>query len=132
MNIPPQWNPPENWLRFTSIEAHTAGEPLRVITSGFPELPGDTILAKRRYAREHYDHLRTALMWEPRGHADMYGCLVTPPVTPDGALCLCTMKAFPPCAGMALSAWPRSPWIPACLTWRAMKWKSAWIRPPGG
>jgi trans-L-3-hydroxyproline dehydratase len=80
------WNPPSDWLRITSIDAHTGGEPLRIITSGFPALPGDTILAKRRYAREHYDHLRTALMWEPRGHADMYGCLVTEPVTPDGDL----------------------------------------------
>ncbi|MGD8903258.1 MAG: proline racemase family protein [Anaerolineae bacterium] len=76
------WKPPENWHRITSIDAHTAGEPFRVITSGFPELQGDTILARRRYAREHLDHLRTALMWEPRGHADMYGCIVTPPVTP--------------------------------------------------
>jgi len=75
------WKPPESWLRITSIDAHTAGEPFRVITSGFPELPGDTILARRRYAREHLDQLRTALMWEPRGHADMYGCIVTPPVT---------------------------------------------------
>jgi len=76
------WKPPESWLRITSIDAHTAGEPFRVITSGFPEPQGDTILARRRYAREHLDHLRTALMWEPRGHADMYGCIVTPPVTP--------------------------------------------------
>jgi proline racemase len=80
------WNPPDDWLRITSIEAHTAGEPLRVLTSGFPIPPGATMLAKRRYARAHFDHLRTALMWEPRGHADMYGCLMTPPVTPDGDL----------------------------------------------
>jgi proline racemase len=76
------WEPPQSWLRITSVDAHTAGEPFRVITSGFPELYGDTILARRRYAKEHLDHLRTALMWEPRGHADMYGCIVTPPVTP--------------------------------------------------
>ena len=67
----------------TSIDAHTAGEPFRVITSGFPELQGDSMLARRRYAKEHLDHLRTALMWEPRGHADMYGCIVTSPVTPE-------------------------------------------------
>ncbi len=77
------WTPPEGWLRITSIDAHTAGEPFRVITSGLPEMQGDTILARRRYAKEHLDHLRTALMWEPRGHADMYGCIVTPPVTPE-------------------------------------------------
>lgn len=76
------WTPPADWRKFTTIDAHTGGEPFRVITGGFPELPGRTILEKRRYAKENYDHLRTALMFEPRGHADMYGCLLTPPVTP--------------------------------------------------
>lgn len=78
------WQPPAHWHRITTIDAHTAGEPLRIITSGFPDLPGSTILEKRQYARTHYDNLRRALMWEPRGHADMYGCILTPPVTPDG------------------------------------------------
>jgi proline racemase len=78
------WTPPEDWIRITTIDAHTAGEPFRVITGGYPDLPGDTILERRRYAREHLDHLRTALMWEPRGHADMYGCIVTSPVSPAG------------------------------------------------
>ena len=78
------WQPPADWLRLTTIDAHTAGEPLRIITSGWPEPLGATILEKRRYAREHQDHLRRFLMFEPRGHADMYGCLLTPPVTPDG------------------------------------------------
>lgn len=78
------WRAPDHWLQITTIDAHTAGEPLRIITAGFPELPGKTILEKRQYARQHYDHLRRALMWEPRGHADMYDCILTPPVTPDG------------------------------------------------
>jgi trans-L-3-hydroxyproline dehydratase len=78
------WQPPAHWLTITTLDAHTAGEPLRIITGGFPDLPGKTILEKRQYARQHYDHLRRALMWEPRGHADMYGCIFTPPVTPDG------------------------------------------------
>ena len=77
------WQPPENWLRITTIDAHTEGEPFRVITGGLPDLPGDTILARRRYMQTHWDHLRTSLMWEPRGHADMYGCIVTPPVSPQ-------------------------------------------------
>ena len=77
------WRPPNNWLKITTIDAHTEGEPFRVITSGFPELPGENILARRRFAMKNLDHLRTALMWEPRGHADMYGCIVTPPVTPE-------------------------------------------------
>lgn len=80
------WTPPPDWLRLTTVDAHAAGEPLRVVTSGYPELPGDTMLARRRYAREHLDHLRTALMWEPRGHADMYGAILTPPVTPGADL----------------------------------------------
>jgi len=73
-------------MRLTTIDCHAAGEPLRVITSGWPDIPGDTILAKRRYCREPLDHLRRALIFEPRGHADMYGCLLTEPVTPDGDL----------------------------------------------
>lgn len=86
-NLPPKmhgyrnWNPPGDWRRITAIDAHTAGEPLRVIVEGFPALQGDSILARRREAKEKWDHLRTALMWEPRGHADMYGCIITPPVS---------------------------------------------------
>jgi len=76
------WKPPTDWLKITTIDAHTAGEPFRVIIDGYPELEGNTILERRSYARENFDYLRTALMWEPRGHADMYGCIITPPVTP--------------------------------------------------
>ena len=76
------WQPPSDWLRITTVDAHAGGEPFRVISGGFPDLPGDTILARRRYLKENLDHLRTALMWEPRGHADMYGGIVTPPITP--------------------------------------------------
>ncbi len=75
------WTPPDRWHCITTVDAHTAGEPFRVITGGFPELQGETMLARRRYAKEHLDQLRTALMWEPRGHADMYGGIVTPPVS---------------------------------------------------
>jgi len=77
------WQAPDRWMRITTIDAHTGGEPLRVIIDGFPDLPGKSILTRRRYAKEKLDSLRTALMWEPRGHADMYGCILTRPVTPD-------------------------------------------------
>ncbi len=77
-----EWQPPAGWLKITTVDAHTGGEPFRVITGGYPELPGETILERRRFAKEHLDQLRTMLMYEPRGHADMYGCIVTPPVTP--------------------------------------------------
>ena len=79
-----RWDLPSDWRRLTVIDAHTAGEPLRVVTGGYPELSGDTMLEKRRAAREQHDDLRRVLMLEPRGHADMYGCVLTPPVTEDG------------------------------------------------
>jgi len=68
----------------STIDAHTAGEPLRIITSGYPPMQGKTILEKRRFISERYDHLRKLLMLEPRGHSGMYGCLITPPTTEDG------------------------------------------------
>jgi trans-L-3-hydroxyproline dehydratase len=66
----------------STIDAHAAGEPLRIITAGVPPLPGETILARRREMAARYDHLRRALLFEPRGHADMYGAILTPPVSP--------------------------------------------------
>ena len=65
----------------TTIDAHAAGEPLRIVTGGLPELPGATMMQRRRFMLEHLDHVRRALMWEPRGHFNMYGAIVTPPVT---------------------------------------------------
>ena len=75
-----------NVTMITTIDAHAAGEPLRIITGGLPELPGATILQRRRYLQQHFDHIRRALMWEPRGHRDMYGCVLTPAVTPEADL----------------------------------------------
>ena len=77
------WSPSQNLARISTIDAHTAGEPLRILIDGVPQPTGKTMLEKRRDAQRRWDHLRTALMWEPRGHADMYGCLITPPVTSD-------------------------------------------------
>ncbi|HEU0295633.1 MAG TPA: proline racemase family protein [Anaerolineales bacterium] len=96
-----RYAPPSDWIKITTIDAHTGGEPFRVIVDGFPELKGNTILERRRYAKKHYDHLRTALMWEPRGHADMYGCLLTPPTTPDADFGILFMhnEGFSPMCG---------------------------------
>lgn len=80
------YHPAEGAIIITTIDAHAAGEPLRIVTGGLPPLEGDTILEKRRFMQAHYDHIRRALMWEPRGHHDMYGCILTPPVTPDADL----------------------------------------------
>ena len=79
-------SPTDGSTTITTIEAHAAGEPLRIVTGGMPELPGDSILARRRYMHEHLDHIRRALMWEPRGHYDMYGCVVTAPVSDEADL----------------------------------------------
>ena len=70
---------PSHWLQIKTIDMHTGGEPLRVIIEGFPELKGNSVLDYRKHCKEHYDYLRTALMFEPRGHADMYGCILVPP-----------------------------------------------------
>jgi len=69
-----------------TVDAHTAGEPLRLVTRGVPPIPGDTILAKRRFVRDRLDGIRRTVILEPRGHADMYGCILTEPVTDDGDL----------------------------------------------
>jgi trans-L-3-hydroxyproline dehydratase len=78
-----EWAAPEQWRRILTVDAHAEGEPLRVVLAGFPLPEEGGILHRRRAARERYDALRTALMWEPRGHADMYGCILTPPATPQ-------------------------------------------------
>ncbi len=64
----------------STIEMHTGGEPLRIITSGYPKLRGRRLLDKRRDALANHDAFRRLLMHEPRGHAEMYGAL---PVEPD-------------------------------------------------
>ncbi|MEM1322610.1 MAG: proline racemase family protein [Bacteroidota bacterium] len=74
-----RFTPPVHWLHIRTIDMHTGGEPLRVILDGFPPLHGHTVLEYRRDLKARYDHLRKALMHEPRGHADMYGCLLLPP-----------------------------------------------------
>src|SRR5437763_264031 len=69
-------------LTLKTIDAHAAGEPLRLIVDGFPSPRGATMLEKRECVRKRADHLRRALMLEPRGHADMYGAVLTEPVAP--------------------------------------------------
>src|SRR5262245_9023863 len=77
------WQPPANWTRITTVEMHTGGEPLRVLVSGLPPNEGLTVLEKRRYFSEQYDHIRKGTMWEPRGHADMYGAVISPSLDAD-------------------------------------------------
>src|SRR5882724_7961663 len=65
-----------------TIDFHTAGIGMRLLTSGLGHLPGATIADKRRWFQEHLDHLRTGLCLEPRGHRGMLIAVMTEPVTP--------------------------------------------------
>jgi trans-L-3-hydroxyproline dehydratase len=69
-------------VQLKTIDAHAGGEPLRLVVDGFPSPRGRTMLEKREWVRTHADHLRRALMLEPRGHADMYGAILTEPASP--------------------------------------------------
>ena len=68
------------------VDMHTAGEPVRIVEAGYPELEGATLLEKRRDALARHDHLRRTLMLEPRGHGGMYGVIPTAPCHPDADL----------------------------------------------
>ncbi len=73
-------------LRVSAVDYHTAGEPFRIVSGGVPPLRGASVLERRRDAAERLDHIRQLLVNEPRGHADMYGCFVTPPDDDEGDL----------------------------------------------
>jgi proline racemase len=66
-----------------TIDLHCGGEPLRLITAGFPPVPHAPILERRRWVREHADRIRRIAMYEPRGHRDMYGAVLFPPFRAD-------------------------------------------------
>ena len=66
----------------STIDFHTAGIGMRLLTSGLPRLPGATIAEKRRWFQERLDHLRTGLCLEPRGHRGLLIAVMTEPVTP--------------------------------------------------
>lgn len=65
----------------SAIDTHSGGEPNRIVMSGVPPIPGATMADKKEYMRAHLDHLRTLVVQEPRGHGDMLGAVLTPPVT---------------------------------------------------
>ena len=65
------------------IDSHTMGEATRIIVGGVPVLKGSTVMEKKKYFLEHYDYIRKMAMLEPRGHADMFGALLTEPCDPS-------------------------------------------------
>lgn len=77
--------------KLSVIDMHTGGEPVRIVTGGYPPIPRGTILEKRAWVRENVDHLRRLLMFEPRGHYDMYGALLVEPDLPDADLAVLFM-----------------------------------------
>ncbi|MCF8139429.1 MAG: proline racemase family protein [Desulfotignum sp.] len=68
------------------IDTHTAGEPTRIVTGGLPAIKGRSMLEKRNYFEKNYDHLRTFLLREPRGHNDMFGAALLEPCHPEADL----------------------------------------------
>jgi proline racemase len=67
------------------IDSHTEGEPTRVVIDGWPQPSGTTMAERRDDVRARADHLRRAVVCEPRGHDAIVGALLTPPVTPGAA-----------------------------------------------
>ena len=65
------------------VDAHTVGEFCRMVIGGFPEPEGNTMIEKKKWMEENYDHVRTALMFEPRGHHDMFGAFICEPVNKE-------------------------------------------------
>jgi proline racemase len=75
-----------NYKVFETIDSHTMGEPTRIIVEGFPKLMGSTMIERKKYLEDNYDHYRKALMLEPRGHKDMFGALLTEPLSSEADL----------------------------------------------
>jgi proline racemase len=84
-----------------TIDAHVAGEPLRLIVEGMPRPPGRTMAQKRDWVERHADDLRRALVLEPRGHRDMCGAMFTEPVSPgsDAGLIFFHNEGYPSMSG---------------------------------
>lgn len=85
---------------FFCVDAHTCGNPVRVVAGGAPWLPGDSAIERRAYFLENLDWIRTGLMFEPRGHDMMSGSILMPPTRDDcdaGILFIETSGCLPMC-----------------------------------
>lgn len=85
---------------FFCVDAHTCGNPVRVVAGGGPFIEGDTMSAKRQHFLKNYDWIRKGLMFEPRGHDMMSGSILFPPSNPEndaGVLFIETSGCLPMC-----------------------------------
>ena len=85
---------------FKCIDAHTCGNPVRLVQSGGPELIGANMSEKRMHFLKEYDWIRKGLMFEPRGHDMMSGSILYPPSDPEndvGVLFIETSGCLPMC-----------------------------------
>src|SRR5712691_6365482 len=89
-----------------TIDAHVAGEPLRLIVDGVPRPAGKTMAQKRDWMKRHADDLRRALVLEPRGHRDMCAALLTEPVAPgsDAGVIFLQNDGYPAISGHGIVA----------------------------
>ena len=100
MHILTKRNPKMARHIFDCIDAHTCGNPVRVIRSGGPILEGDTMSDKRQHFLSEYDWIRKGLMFEPRGHDMMSGSILYPPSNSEndiGILFIETSGCLPMC-----------------------------------
>lgn len=85
---------------FFCVDAHTCGNPVRVVAGGGPDLKGANMSEKRQHFHKEYDWIRKGLMFEPRGHDMMSGSILYPPSNPDndfGILFIETSGCLPMC-----------------------------------
>ena len=73
------------------IDTHTAGEAARLVTAGVPKIPGKDIVEKKQYLIDNLDDLRKSVMFEPRGHQDMFGAFLLPPTKEEADFALIFM-----------------------------------------
>ncbi|OHF03125.1 proline racemase [Colletotrichum orchidophilum] len=73
----PAFMPSFTGTEIRTVEMHTSGEPARIVYAGYPDIPG-TLLEQRSLAQSQHDHIRRSIIYEPRGHADMYGAVLRP------------------------------------------------------
>lgn len=86
MSLNPTLNKERFEAAFTVVDSHTVGEFTRVVLDGFPKLEGETMIERKNFLVNNYDHYRTALMLEPRGHHDMFGAILTEPISEEADL----------------------------------------------